>query len=114
VFGLRAIGQMASGYDFSTRAASAGAMAARKVAAEETSARLYGWFACLTYLTPVFGGVISDAILGSHRSALVGATIMAIGYAAMATEWAFVIGLVLVCVGNGAFKPSMSTQLSAL
>ena len=39
---------------------------------------------------------------------------MAIGYAAMATEWAFVIGLVLVCVGNGAFKPSMSTQLSAL
>jgi POT family proton-dependent oligopeptide transporter len=32
----------------------------------------------------------------------------------MASEWAFLIGLVLVCVGNGAFKPSISTQLSAL
>ena len=87
---------------------------ARLDAAEATSAKAYGTFACLAYLTPVFGGIVSDALLGAHRSAVFGAVIMAVGYGAMASEWAFLIGLVLVCVGNGAFKPSISTQLSAL
>ncbi len=116
VFGMRAVGRWASGYDFSsvTNASDATAMRARLDAAEATSAKAYGTFACLAYLTPVFGGIVSDALLGAHRSAVLGAVIMAVGYGAMASEWAFLIGLVLVCVGNGAFKPSISTQLSAL
>ena len=116
VFGMRAVGRWASGYDFAsvTNASDATAMRARLDAAEATSAKAYGTFACLAYLTPVFGGIVSDALLGAHRSAVFGAVIMAVGYGAMASEWAFLIGLVLVCVGNGAFKPSISTQLSAL
>jgi len=116
VFGMRAVGGWASGYDFAsvTNASDATAMRARLDAAEATSAKAYGTFACLAYLTPVFGGIVSDALLGAHRSAVLGAVIMAVGYGAMASEWAFLIGLVLVCVGNGAFKPSISTQLSAL
>ena len=116
VFGMHAVGRWASGYDFAsvTNASDAMAMRARLDAAEETSAKAYGTFACLAYLTPVFGGIVSDALLGAHRSAVLGAVIMAVGYGAMASEWAFLIGLVLVCVGNGAFKPSISTQLSAL
>lgn len=116
VFGMRAVGRWASGYDFAsvTNASDATAMRARLDAAEATSAKAYGTFACLAYLTPVFGGILSDALLGAHRSAVFGALIMALGYGAMASEWAFLIGLVLVCVGNGAFKPSISTQLSAL
>ena len=116
VFGMRAVGRWASGYDFAsvTNASDATAMRARLDAAEATSAKAYGTFACLAYLTPVFGGIVSDALLGAHRSAVLGAVIMAVGYGAMASEWAFLIGLVLVCVGNGAFKPSISTQLSAL
>ena len=116
VFGMRAVGRWASGYDFAsvTNASDATAMRARLDAAEATSAKAYGTFACLAYLTPVFGGIVSDALLGAHRSAVLGAVIMAVVYGAMASEWAFLIGLVLVCVGNGAFKPSISTQLSAL
>lgn len=116
VFGMHAVGRWASGYDFAsvTNASDATAMRARLDAAEATSAKAYGTFACLAYLTPVFGGIVSDALLGAHRSAVFGAVIMAVGYGAMASEWAFLIGLVLVCVGNGAFKPSISTQLSAL
>ncbi len=116
VFGMRAVGRWASGDDFAsvTNASDATAMRARLDAAEATSAKAYGTFACLAYLTPVFGGIVSDALLGAHRSAVLGAVIMAVGYGAMASEWAFLIGLVLVCVGNGAFKPSISTQLSAL
>ena len=116
VFGMRAVGRWASGYDFAsvTNASDATAMRARLDAAEATSAKAYGTFACLAYLTPVFGGIVSDALLGAHKSAVLGAVIMAVGYGAMASEWAFLIGLVLVCVGNGAFKPSISTQLSAL
>lgn len=116
VFGMRVVGRWASGYDFAsvTNASDATAMRARLDAAEATSAKAYGTFACLAYLTPVFGGIVSDALLGAHRSAVLGAVIMAVGYGAMASEWAFLIGLVLVCVGNGAFKPSISTQLSAL
>ena len=116
VFGMHAVGRWASGYDFAsvTNASDATAMRARLDAAEATSAKAYGTFACLAYLTPVFGGIVSDALLGAHRSAVLGAVIMAVGYGAMASEWAFLIGLVLVCVGNGAFKPSISTQLSAL
>ena len=116
VFGMHAVGRWASGYDFAsvTNASDATAMRARLDAAEATSAKAYGTLACLAYLTPVFGGIVSDALLGAHRSAVLGAVIMAVGYGAMASEWAFLIGLVLVCVGNGAFKPSISTQLSAL
>ena len=88
VFGMRAVGRWASGYDFAsvTNASDATAMRARLDAAEATSAKAYGTFACLAYLTPVFGGIVSDALLGAHRSAVFGAVIMAVGYGAMASE----------------------------
>jgi POT family proton-dependent oligopeptide transporter len=118
VWGLRTLGRWLVGYDFAKAFPDAttdpdGARA-RVNAAEALSAKTYGAFACLTYLTPVFGGILSDAALGPHRSALVGATVMAVGYGAMASERAFLLGMLAVCLGNGAFKPSMSTQLSAL
>ena len=116
VLGLRTVGKTFSNYDFAmaVNASDAVGMMERTRAAEATSAKTYGAFACLAYLTPVFGGIVADAVLGAHRSAVVGAVVMALGYGAMASEWAFLIGLALVCVGNGAFKPSISTQLSAL
>ena len=118
VWGLRTLGRWLVRYDFATTFPDAttdpdGARA-RVNAAEALSAKTYGAFACLTYLTPVFGGILSDAALGPHRSALVGAAVMAVGYAAMASERAFLLGMLAVCFGNGAFKPSISTQLSAL
>lgn len=116
VWGARTLAKACTGYDFGVHvdANDVGGLRVRDAAATSASARLYGTFAAASYLMPVFGGVISDAMLGAHRSAVIGATVMAVGYAGMATEWAFLLGMLAVCVGNGAFKPSMSTQLSAL
>lgn len=116
VAGARTLARACAGYDFGVGVDGSDPVAvrARDDAAARASARLYGAFAAASYLMPVFGGVLSDAALGAHRSAVIGAAIMAGGYGGMATEWAFLIGMLAVCVGNGAFKPSMSTQLSAL
>ena len=118
VLGLRALGRALVGYDFGhafpNATSDAVGMQTRLDAAEALSAKTYGAYACLTYLTPVFGGILADAMLGAHRSALFGAAIMVVGYTAMASERFFLLGMLAVCIGNGAFKPSISTQLSAL
>ena len=77
---------------------------------------LYAWYTGLVYVTPVFGGMIADAVLGYRRAVLLGALLMTLGHASMALESkaSFYAGLVLLIIGNGFFKPNISSIVGQL
>jgi POT family proton-dependent oligopeptide transporter len=78
------------------------------------SSQIYGLYTGLVYLTPVFGGILADRVLGQHRTILLGAALMAAGHFMMAFEPLFLIALTTLILGNGAFKPNMSAQVGGL
>jgi proton-dependent oligopeptide transporter, POT family len=78
------------------------------------ASHIYGLYTALVYLTPVFGGLIADRLLGQHRTILLGAALMAIGHFMMAFEPLFLFALTTLIIGNGAFKPNMSAQVGGL
>src|SRR5215470_11864678 len=78
------------------------------------SSHIYGLYTGLVYLTPVFGGMLADRVLGQHRTILLGAAMMAIGHFMMAFEPLFLLALTMLILGNGAFKPNMSAQVGTL
>ena len=83
---------------------------------DQKSYAIYGSYTALVYLTPVFGGFIADRFLGYKRSIIVGASLMALGHFCMAieTQTVFYLALALLIVGNGFFKPNMSTIVGEL
>jgi POT family proton-dependent oligopeptide transporter len=78
------------------------------------ASHIYGLYTALVYLTPVIGGLIADRWLGQRRTVVVGAVLMAIGHFLMAFEALFLFALLVLILGNGAFKPNVSTQVGAL
>ena len=78
------------------------------------SSQIYGLYTALAYLTPVFGGLLADRVLGQRRTVIIGATLMAIGHFMMAVEQLFLLALLVLILGNGAFKPNISTQVGGL
>jgi POT family proton-dependent oligopeptide transporter len=81
---------------------------------EANSSVLYGWYTGLVYLTPFIGGIVADRYLGQRRTVLVGGILMALGHFVMALENWFFVALTLLIIGNGAFKPNVSTQVGNL
>ena len=75
---------------------------------------IYGWYTGLVYLTPLLGGYIADRYLGQRKTVVIGGLLMAVGQFLMATESMFFIALMFLIVGNGAFKPNISTQVGSL
>ncbi len=75
---------------------------------------IYGWYTGLVYLTPLLGGILADKYLGQRKTVIVGGLLMAIGHFVMAFENAFFLALAFLIVGNGAFKPNISTQVGNL
>ncbi|MCB0444881.1 MAG: oligopeptide:H+ symporter, partial [Gelidibacter sp.] len=82
----------------------------------EHALALYGTYTSLVYLTPILGGHIADKIIGYRKAVVVGALVMTLGHAAMAvdTHLALYIGLFLLVVGNGFFKPTMTSIISQM
>ncbi len=80
----------------------------------DQASTLYGWYTGLVYLTPFFGGIIADKWLGQRKTVVVGGVLMALGHFVMAIENSFFLALILLIIGNGAFKPNVSTQVGAL
>jgi POT family proton-dependent oligopeptide transporter len=77
---------------------------------------IYKWYTSLVYLTPLVGGFLADRYLGNKRAVVIGAALMAIGHFLMAFEplTIFYAALVFLILGNGMFKPNMSTQVGRL
>ena len=76
-------------------------------------ADIVGSFIALVYLTPFIGGLIADRYLGYIKSIFLGGSLMAAGYLGLSLpgDTAMFISLALIIVGNGFFKPNISTLL---
>jgi POT family proton-dependent oligopeptide transporter len=78
------------------------------------ASQIYGLYTGFVYLTPLFGGILADRVLGQRKSVVVGAVLMAVGHFLMAFETLFLVALAFLILGNGAFKPNISTQVGGL
>jgi POT family proton-dependent oligopeptide transporter len=78
------------------------------------SSYIYGLYTALVYLTPIFGGLLADRVLGQRRTVILGASLMALGHFMMAVESLFLLALLTLILGNGAFKPNIATQVGGL
>jgi POT family proton-dependent oligopeptide transporter len=81
---------------------------------QERSSQIYGLYTGFVYFTPLFGGMLADRLVGQRRIVILGAVLMAIGHFMMAVESLFFPALIFLILGNGAFKPNISTQVGAL
>jgi len=84
------------------------------LAPQPLASQIYGFYTGLVYLTPIFGGLLADRVLGARRTVILGAALMAIGHFMMAFEPLFLFALGFLILGNGAFKPNISTQVGRL
>lgn len=77
---------------------------------------IYGTYLGLVYLTPFIGGLLADRILGYRRSIIMGGIMMSAGYFCLSihNETAFYVALMLIILGNGFFKPNISTLVGNL
>jgi len=82
--------------------------------AQPLSSAIYGIYTGLVYLTPILGGLIADRLLGRRITVTIGAALMMLGHFLMASERFFLAALLLLILGNGAFKPNISTEVGAL
>jgi POT family proton-dependent oligopeptide transporter len=76
----------------------------------------YGAYLALVYAAAIFGGYVADRVLGYQRSILTGALIMAAGLfmISVANKEVFELGLATIIIGNGLFKPNISTMVGKL
>jgi len=77
---------------------------------------VYGAYTALVYMTPFFGGMLADRLLGARRAVILGGILMACGQLMLTVEntYAFFTGLALLICGNGFFKPNISTIVGSL
>ena len=105
--------------------------------AEPQALKLYAWYTGFVYLTPLLGGWLADNYLGQRKSVIIGGLVMAAGQFTLAapldimgtsgafsldalgiafpdTPTSFYVGLFLLVLGNGFFKPNISTMVGDL
>ncbi|NBY03349.1 MAG: MFS transporter [Planctomycetes bacterium] len=84
--------------------------------AQSDASSVYKWYTTLVYVTPILGGFMADRYLGNTWAVIIGAGLMAVGHFLMAFEAnnIFYAALIFLIIGNGFFKPNMSTQVGRL
>ena len=77
---------------------------------------IFGTFIAFVFLTPFIGGLLADRKLGYVKSIIIGAVLMGLGYCGLAIHQLefFYVSLLLIVLGNGFFKPNISTLLGNL
>ncbi|WP_293895780.1 peptide MFS transporter [Flavobacterium sp.] len=87
------------------------------------ASQIYGSYTGLVYLTPLLGGYLCDKFLGNRRSIIIGGVMMALGqfcmflsasagaHGGVSIMW---LGLTVIIIGNGFFKPNISTMVGQL
>ncbi len=82
----------------------------------ENALALIGTYGSLLYLTPLIGGYVADKFTGYRVAVVIGCVIMTLGHAAMAIETKpmFYLGLALLVIGTGFFKPNITSIISTM
>ncbi|ADY52777.1 amino acid/peptide transporter [Pseudopedobacter saltans DSM 12145] len=83
----------------------------------ENALAIYGSYTSLAYLTPILGGYVADRIIGYRWAVIVGAFLMTLGHLSMAFEFNPIfmyLGLCLLVLGNGFFKPNMTSIIAQM
>jgi len=77
---------------------------------------IFGTYTSLVYLSTMVGGYFADNVIGIRKAVVIGALLMTLGHACMAVETSFFIylGLGLLVVGSGFFKPNMTSIISEM
>jgi POT family proton-dependent oligopeptide transporter len=78
------------------------------------SSLIYGNYTAFVYLTPFFGGIIADKYIGQRFSVIIGGLTMAAAEFVLMSPNLLFVGLFLLIIGNGFFKPNISTQVGNL
>ena len=83
---------------------------------DSRATNLYSWYLMFVYASPLLGGWLADKFLGYRRAVLIGGLIFMIGYFTLSVHSlaAVYTALVLLVVGNGFFKPNVSTMVGNL
>ena len=81
---------------------------------QQQASWIYGIYAAMVYLTPVFGGIIADRWIGRRNAVIVGGIIMMIGHFIMADENLLYVALGTIALGNGLFLPGLASQIDGL
>ena len=84
--------------------------------ADAEASKTYGGYTAMVYMTGILGGYVADRILGYQRSIMLGGALMAAGcFLLMSPSLPmFLLGLATIVVGNGLFKPNISTMVGKL
>lgn len=82
----------------------------------EVAYEIYAAYGALVYFTPAIGGMIADRVIGHKNSIMLGAALMTLGHFTMAFESTtiFYLSLGLLIIGNGFFKPNISSLVGGL
>jgi POT family proton-dependent oligopeptide transporter len=82
----------------------------------ENAGALFGTYAMLLYITPILGGIIADKLTGYNWAVVIGSIVMTLGHASMAleTELSLYMGLGLLVIGTGFFKPNITSIISEM
>jgi proton-dependent oligopeptide transporter, POT family len=81
---------------------------------QQLASVVFGLYAGLVYLTPLFGGLVADRLLGRTKTVVIGACLMALGHFLMAFEASFLVALACLLLGVGCFKGNIAAQVGDL
>ncbi len=81
---------------------------------QQLASAVFGLYAGFVYLTPLFGGLLADRVLGRTKTVVIGASLMALGHFLMAFEASFIAAVVCLLLGVGCFKGNIAAQVGDL
>jgi POT family proton-dependent oligopeptide transporter len=84
------------------------------VSVQAFASGIFGLYTGFVYLTPIFGGLLADRLLGRKLTVTIGAVLMALGHFLMAFEMPFLLALSCLLLGVGCFKGNIASQVGAL
>jgi proton-dependent oligopeptide transporter, POT family len=85
-----------------------------RLEAQPLASQLFGFYTGLAYSAPILGGLIADRLIGRRRTVIIGGLLMAAGHFMMAFESLFLVAMLALILGIGAFKPNIATQVGDL
>ncbi len=89
-------------------------MYGKALSPQALASAIFGLYAGAVYLTPIFGGLLADGVLGRRRTITIGALLMALGHFLMAFDVSFLMALACLILGSGCFKGNIATQVGEL